>query len=259
MSEILRVRVGDGSLLRLIGKCLHVGILDGSEYSEPSVGTVQGSALSPMLGNIFMHHVLDVWFERDVKPRLRGRAHLVRYCDDFVIAFAREADAKRVMKVLGRRFGRFGLALHSQKTRLLPFGRPRATDDRRPPTFDFLGFTHYWARSRTGRWQPRVKTRTARLRRAISSVTDWCRRHRHQPVKEQHAALTRRIAGHMNYFGVNGNIRSLQKLVYCARRTWHKWLNRRSQRARLNWNRFEDLLQDFPLPRPRIGVQIWPS
>lgn len=259
LSEMLRVRVGDGSLLRLIGKCLHVGILDGTEYSEPEVGTVQGSALSPLLGNIFMHHVLDVWFERDVRPRLRGRAHLVRYCDDFVIALERDDDARRVMEVLSRRFGRFGLALHPEKTRLLPSGRPRATGGRRPPTFDFLGFTHYWAKSRSGRWQPRVKTRTARLRRAISSVADWCRCHRHLPVKEQHTALTRRIVGHMNYFGVNGNIRSLRKLVYYAHRAWHKWLNRRSQRARLNWDRFNDLLRDFPLPRPRIRVQLWSS
>jgi RNA-directed DNA polymerase len=257
LSEMLRARVGDGSLLRLIGKCLHVGILDGAEYSEPERGTVQGSALSPLLGNILMHYVLDVWFERDVRPRLRGKALLVRYCDDFVIAFQREDDARRVTQVLGRRFERFGLELHPEKTRLISFGRPRTPSGRKPPTLDFLGFTHYWAKSRAGRWQPRVKTRTARLRRALSSVADWCRRHRHLPVKEQHAALMRRLVGHINYFGVNGNIRSLRKLLQGARRAWHKWLNRRSQRARLNWDRFNDLLRDFPLPRPMIRVQLW--
>jgi retron-type reverse transcriptase len=142
LMEMLRERVADGSLLRLVGKCLHVGILDGSEYSEPDVGTVQGSGLSPLLGNVYLHHVLDLWFERDVRPRMRGKAHLVRYADDLVIGFEREDDAKRVMAVLGRRFERFGLRLHPDKTRLLPFARPRSgqTSGKGTTTFDFLGY-----------------------------------------------------------------------------------------------------------------------
>jgi len=257
--EMVRTRVADGALRRLIGKCLHVGILDGEEYSEPDEGTVQGSVLSPLLGNVYLHYVLDEWFEREVRPRLRGKAHLVRYADDFVIGFEREDDAKRVMAVLGQRFGRFGLKLHPEKTRLLPFGRPvvGTAKGKGPATFDFLGFTHYWRRTRARRWQPSLKTRTARLRRAITSVNDWCRCHRHLPVKEQHASLTRRLVGHFNYFGVNGNSRSLAMLYHKARRAWHKWLCRRSQRAYIKWDRFEDLLRDFPLPSPRIRVQIW--
>jgi RNA-directed DNA polymerase len=259
LMEMLRERVADGSLLRLVGKCLHVGILDGAEYSEPDVGTVQGSSLSPLLGNVYLHHVLDLWFERDVRPRMRGKAHLVRYADDLVIGFEREDDAKRVMAVLGRRFERFGLRLHPDKTRLLPFARPLSgqTSGKGPATFDFLGFTLYWGRTRRGRWVPAFKTRRARLRRAIMAVTDWCRSHRHLPVKQQHAALVRRINGHCNYFGVNGNTRSLGALLFYVRRAWHKWLGRRSQRAYLNWKRFLDLLRDFPLPRPSIRVQIW--
>jgi group II intron reverse transcriptase/maturase len=261
LMEMLRARVADGSLLRLIGKCLHVGVLDGSDFSEPDEGTVQGSVLSPLLGNVYLHHVLDLWFERDVQPRLQGRAYLIRYADDFVIGFEREDDAKRVMEVLGRRFERFGLKLHPDKTRLLPFERPGAgaNGGKGPATFDFLGFTHFWRRSRSGRWMPGLKTRTARLRRAIKAVADFCRNHRHKPVKEQHASLTRRIVGHFNYFGVNGNFRSLKLLVRGAGRVWHKWLNRRSQRTRMTWERFQDLLRDFPLPRPRIRVQIWAS
>jgi group II intron reverse transcriptase/maturase len=257
LMEMLRERVADGALLRLIGKCMHVGILDGADYSVPSEGTVQGSALSPLLGNVYLHHVLDDWFERTVLPRMRGKVHLIRYADDFVFGFQREDDAKRVMAVLGRRFARFGLTLHPDKTRLLPFGRPTREVKKGATTFDFLGFTHYWARARSGWWVPRVKTRTASLRRAITSVADWCRRHRHLPVKEQHAALKRRIVGHFNYFGVNGNIRSLRKLVRAVDRLWHKWLNRRSQRSRLTWDRFRDMLRDYPLPRPRTAVQIW--
>jgi RNA-directed DNA polymerase len=262
LMEMLQERVLDTSFLRLVGKCLHVGILDGEEYSEPDLGTVQGSVLSPMLGNIYLHHVLDEWFERDVRPRMRGRVHLIRYADDFVIAFEDEDDARRVMAVLPQRFGRFGLALHPDKTRLLPFGRPPRdqTEGKGPATFDFLGFTLYWRRSRSGRWMPSLKTRTARLRRAITAVADFCRRHRHRPVKEQHAGLKRRLVGHFNYFGVNGNIRCLRMLLIEAEHFWRKWLRRRSQRTRLTWERFRaTILRVFPLPSPRIRVQIWAS
>lgn len=260
LMEMLRERVLDGSFLRLVGKCLHVGILDGTELSEPELGTVQGSVLSPMLGNIYLHNVLDLWFECDVRPRMRGQVHLVRYADDFVIAFECEDDARRVEEVLSKRFERFGLKLHPEKTRVLPFDRPPRdqTEGKGPATFDFLGFTHYWRRSRGGRWVPGLKTRTARLRRAITAVADYCRRHRHEPVKEQHVALKRRLEGHYNYFGVNGNSRSLKTLVHEAEHSWRKWLRRRSQRAHLTWKRFkETILRAFPLPSPRIRVQIW--
>jgi group II intron reverse transcriptase/maturase len=259
LMEMLRERVTDTSLLRLVGKCLHVGILDGAEYSEPDVGTVQGSTLSPLLGNVYLHHVLDQWFERDVRPRLQGKALLVRFADDFVIGFEREDDAKRVWAVLGRRFERYRLRLHPDKTRLLPFQRPPRGQKggKGSATFDFLGFTQFWARSRKGAWVPRLKTRKARLRRAITAVADWCRSHRHLPVKQQHAALKSRLNGHLNYYGVNGNSRSLGVLIYEATRAWYKWLCRRSQRSRLNWKRFGDLLRDFPLPPPTIRVQIW--
>ncbi len=259
LKKLLEIRVADGSLLRLIGKCLHVGVLEGVELSTSESGTVQGSVLSPLLGNVYLHYVLDLWFEQEVKPRLRGRATLIRYCDDFIIAFEQEEDARRVMAVLGKRLGRFGLTLHPDKTRLLPFWRPPAGQKggKGPATFDFLGFTLYWARSRKGRWGMFCKTRSASLRRIIQSVYEWCRSHRHHPVKAQHAALTRRIQGHFNYFGVSGNFRSLLLVVEQARRSWYKWLCRRSQRTRLTWERFKDLLCDFPLPRPRITVRIW--
>jgi group II intron reverse transcriptase/maturase len=257
--EMLQIRVADGSLLRLIGKCLHVGVLDGAEYVAPDTGTAQGSVLSPLLGNVYLHYVLDQWFEREVKPRLRGEAFLVRYADDFVMTFEVQDDAERVMEVLGKRMGRFGLTLHPDKTRLLPFRRPPAAQrgGKGPATFDFLGFTLYWRRARSGRWGMMCKTRHARLRRSVQAVADWCRRHRHLPVKAQHAALTRRIQGHFNYFGVSGNFRSLLLLVTEAKRAWYKWLRRRSQQAHLNWERFGELLKRFPLPRPRIVVRIW--
>jgi group II intron reverse transcriptase/maturase len=257
--KMIQVRVADGSLLRLIGKCLHAGVLDGKDYTEPEMGTVQGSGLSPLLGNIYLHYALDLWFEREVKPRLDGKATLIRYADDLIITFERKDDAERVMGVLGKRMGRFGLTLHPEKTRLLPFRRPPARQDggKGPATFDFLGFTLYWARAKTGRWAMWCKTRKARLQRAVTSITEWCRDNRHKPVKEQHAALCRRLQGHYNYFGVSGNFQSLQRLQEQVKRAWCKWLRRRSQRTRLNWKRFSELLKQFPLPRPRIRVRIW--
>ena len=259
LMKMLQTRVADGSLLRLIGKCLHVGVLDGAEYSEPDTGTAQGSVLSPILGNIYLHYVLDLWFEREVKPRLHGKATLVRYADDAVIAFERQDDAERVMAVLGKRLGRFGLTLHPDKTRLLPYRRPPQgqVGGKGPATFDFLGFTFYWQRSLGGWWTSRCKTRTARLRRAIQTVTDWCRRYRHLPVKVQHAALKSRMQGHFNYFGVNGNSRSLLRFADGVKKAWYKWLRRRSQRTRLDRERFAKFLERFPLPSPRITVVIW--
>ena len=257
--EMLQKRVTDGSIHRLIGKCLHVGVLDGEVLTKPEEGTVQGSTLSPLLGNVYLHHALDLWFTEEVKPRLRGKSVLVRYADDAVFGFERQDDAERVRAVLEKRLARFNLGLSPDKTRLLDFRRPRKSlqEGKGPSTFDFLGFSWYWRRTRKGGWTVACKTRRARLSRAIKAVAEFCRRHRHDSVKEQHAALTRRIRGHFNYFGVNGNIKSLKQLVLRASRIWFKWLNRRSQRARLDWERFGDLLRDFPLPTPRVVVNIW--
>jgi group II intron reverse transcriptase/maturase len=259
LKEMLGIRVADGSLMRLIGKCLHVGVLDGAVMVEPELGTAQGSVLSPLVGNVYLHYVLDRWFETEVKPRLQGKATLIRYCDDFIIGFEREDDARRVMAVLDKRMGRFGLALHPDKTRLLPFRRPPKSQPsgKGPATFDFVGFTFYWTRSRQGYWWMTCKTRRASLRRAKKAIYDWCRRHRHLSSKEQHAALHRRLRGHFNYFGVNGNYNSMMQLVEATKRAWYKWLRRRSQRTRLNWERFTDMLRWWPLPRPRITVRIW--
>ena len=257
--EMLQKRVLDGSLLRLVGKCLHVGVLDGEEFSEPGAGTAQGSIISPLFGNVYLHYVLDLWFEQDVRPRLKGKAHLIRYADDFLITFERQDDAERVQAVLGQRMEKFGLTLHPDTTRLFAFQRPPRSEQsgKGPGTFDFLGFTCFWKRTRSGRWEMAFKTRRARLRRAIKAVYDYCRRYRHWSVKEQHASLRSRLYGHIHYFGVNGNATRLAAFVFHSTRAWFKWLCRRSQKARLNQERFEDLLRDFPLPKPLVCVQIW--
>jgi RNA-directed DNA polymerase len=259
LMEMLRQRVNDESFMRLVGKCLHVGVLDGEEYIESEVGTAQGSVLSPMLGNVYLHHVLDVWLDREVKPRLRGKVCLVRYADDLVIGLERPEEGEMVMQMLRQRMAEYGLRLHPEKTRLVPFKRPPSRQDggKGPGTFDFLGFTLLWQKTRKGHWGQNFKTRKARLQRAIQALTDYCRSHRWETVKKQHASLCRRIRGHFNYFGVNGNLARLVRLARAAERIWYRWLRRRSHRTRLNWQRFGELLRVFPLPRPSIKVQLW--
>ncbi len=259
LKELLERRLADKSLMRLIGKCLHVGVLENGVEITPEKGTVQGSTLSPLLANVYLHHALDVWFEAEIKPYLKGRSILVRYCDDFVIGFETERDAHQVLSLLGQRMAEYGLELHPEKTRLVDFRRPPRSQQggKGPGTFDFLGFTHFWQRSRRGKWNMVVKTSRARLRRAIRSVYDWCRRHRHQSVPAQHAALKRKLDGHFNYFAVRGNSAAIRKVAFHARRAWFKWLRRRSQRSRLNWNRFNDLLRDFPLSAPSVSTSLW--
>ena len=260
--EMLQKRIADKSFLRLVAKCLQAGVLDDGAFTRPDTGTVQGSIISPMLGNIYLHYVLDKWFEEEVISRLSGRAFLIRYCDDFIIGFERVEDAQRVMKVLGKRMAKYGLSLHPEKTRLVDFQRPSLEQKggKGGGNFDFLGFTVYWRKNRNGNgWHMSCKTRKARMRAAINAVYHQCRCGRHAPVPEQHRALVEKIRGHFVYFGVNDNIRCLNLLNMMTKHAWYKWLNRRSQRSKMTWERFSQLLKDYPLPTPRVYVNLWES
>jgi group II intron reverse transcriptase/maturase len=257
LREILRQRVRDGVLIRLIGKWLKAGVMEEGSVYRPKAGTPQGGVISPLLANIYLHEVLDVWFEQVVKPRLRGGAHLIRYADDFVIVFGREDDARKVLDVLPKRFGKYGLRLHPEKTRLVPFRRPPKGDHptgdfQRPETFELLGFTHHWGRSQRGTWVVQRKTASSRFSRAMRQIARWCRAHRHDPIHEQHRALSLKLRGHDAYYGITGNISALQRLRYCVGRVWYKWLSRRSYKARRSWEWMLQLLQRFPLPPPRV-------
>jgi group II intron reverse transcriptase/maturase len=256
---MLEERIEDKSLMRLIGKCIHVGVLDGAEFQTPEVGTAQGSILSPLLGNIYLHHVIDRWYENEVKPRMQGRSCLVRYADDLLFGFEAREDAERVMRVLAKRLSRYGLRLSADKTELLNFRRPSSGQQggKGPSVFDFLGFTHYWRRSRKGRWFPAWKTRKKSLQKAVREYQSWCKANRHLSIPEQHAALTRRIRGHFNYFGVNGNHRSLSMLRDKVERSWFRWLRRRSQRTRMTWERFKAILKALPLPPVKVYRNLW--
>ena len=259
LREFLRLRVRDGVLKRLIGKWLKAGVLEKGSVSYPTAGSPQGGVISPLLANVFLHYVLDVWFRRDVAPRLHGRAHLIRYADDFVIVFTHEEDARRVMEVLPKRFGKYGLVLHPDKTRLIPFRRPphkanggQANRNDQPGTFDLLGFTHYWGRTRRGGWAVMRKTASKRLSRAVRSIAEWCRDHRHRPVCEQHAILSQKVRGHYAYYGITGNARALAWFLCAVHRAWRKWLDRRNRKREMTWERFNRLLKRYRLPPPRI-------
>lgn len=256
LREFVRRRVRDGVVLRLIGKWLNAGVLEDGAVRHPEAGTPQGGVISPLLANIFLHYVLDEWFEQEIKPRLKGQAVLIRYADDAVLGFSQEEDARRVLAVLPKRFGKYGLRLHPEKTRLIDFRRPRGggpSAPSKPPrrrTFDLLGFTHYWARSRRGYWVIKQKTATDRLSRAISRIGEWCREHRHAPVDEQHRELSQKLRGHYGYYGITGNSDGLSHFVSEVKRRWNYWLNRRSDRRRWTWERFARYLRAHPLPPP---------
>jgi RNA-directed DNA polymerase len=263
LRELVQQRVRDGVLLRLIGKWLKAGVLEEGIRTIPEAGTPQGGVISPLLANIYLHYVLDVWFEHEVKPRLRGRAFLIRYADDFVIGFACEDDARRVQEVLPKRFGKYGLTLHPEKTRLVPFQRPAPTapeppeDEPRPGTFDLLGFTHYWGRSRRGSWVVKRKTARSRFRRALGKIADWCRGNRHLPVAQQCRTLGQKLRGHYVYFGITGNLRALQCFRYLVVLTWRYWLARRHRKGHLAWPAFAALLRRFPLPLAKVVHSVY--
>jgi len=253
----LDLRVRDGVLRRAIGKWLKAGVMEDGCLRRSEAGTPQGGVVSPLLANVYLHEVLDKWFEREVQPRMRARCFLVRYADDFVIACANEQDARQVMEVLPKRFERFGLTLHPTKTRMVDFRRPPGRPGRgphgpKPETFDLLGFTHYWGRSKKGHWTVQRKTARSRFTRALKTIAQWCRMNRHEPIATQHRTLILKLRGHDAYYGITGNIKALYRLRFEVRRIWWKWLARRGGRKKLTWEKFHRLLGRHPLPPARI-------
>jgi RNA-directed DNA polymerase len=261
LRALLRQRVRDGVLLRLIDKWLSAGVLEDGDLHYPEAGTPQGGVISPLLANVYLHYVLDVWFAQVVRPRLKGRAFLVRYADDFVMGFACAEDARRVLAVLPKRFGKYGLTIHPEKTRLVPFVRPGRGPtgpgpgaEPPPGSFDFLGFTHYWSRSRQGNWVVKRQTAGSRLRRAIKAIALWCRLNRHLPIREQYQALVAKLRGHYQYYGVIGNLPSLHRFYYAVVCLWQKWLSRRQRCGQMPWPQYLGLLRRLVLPWPRAPV-----
>jgi RNA-directed DNA polymerase len=219
--------------------------------------------VSPLLANLYLHEVLAQWFETVVKPRLTGRALRIRYADDAVLVVACEAEAQRVLAVLPKRFGKYGLTLHPEKTRLLRFAPPGRGSGAEPSggatarSFDFLGLTHYWEKSRKGSWVVKRKTAADRFGRTRKRIAPWCRLNRHHPVDWQHQHLSQQLRGHDAYYGITGNGPALRRLRYEVARVWQKWLNRRSHRAAMPWERFQQLLNRYPLPPPVLYHSVY--
>jgi group II intron reverse transcriptase/maturase len=227
LCDIIKDRIKDGGLIRLIGKWLKAGILEGHEITFPKKGTPQGGVISPLLANIFLHRVLDEWYVKVVKPRLKGRSFLIRFADDFIIGCESEEDARRIMAVLPKRFNRYNLTVHPKKTELVDFRSPSRRKDSgsEKHTFDFLGFTHYWAKSRKGNWVIKRKTAAKRVRRTMKTIWIWCRDHRHYNMPEQYGILCSKLRGH----------------------------GRRTRDGYISGDVFEKKIRKvFPLPQPRI-------
>jgi group II intron reverse transcriptase/maturase len=255
LREILQRRVKDGVILRLIGKWLNAGIMEEDQLTYPTEGTPQGGVISPLLSNIYLHEVLDRWWVEMVQPVLRGKSFLVRYADDFVMGFELKSDAERVYRVIFKRFEKFGLRLHPEKTRLVPFERPNGNSGAgasSPQSFDFLGFTHYWGKTRKGGWAVKRQTSRKRFNRAVKAIWQWCRDNRHEGLRTQVEKLGLKLKGHYGYYGITGNSMALQRFRWRVIRMWRYWLNRRSrEHGAMPWERMNRLLQVWYIPPAR--------
>ena len=256
LMEMIEKRVSDSSVLRLIRKWIKIGVIDKGQLLVSETGTGQGQPISPLLANIYLHFILDQWFAEEVKPRLKGKAYEIRFADDAILCFEHKEDAEKVLSVLPKRFAKYGLTLHPEKTRLVEFGRNARRNARRqgkkPATFDFLGLTHICARSRKGKFTIHVKTMAKRLRRGLKAIAAWCQEHRHDPVDQQQKTLNAKLRGHYQYYGRPTNYRSIWQFYRVVRCIWRKWLSRRTRGRGLTWERFEAILRQHPLLPPRI-------
>ena len=241
LRELIKQRVNDGGILRLLGKWLTAGVLEAGELSSPDKGTPQGGVASPLLANIFLHHVLDEWVVTEGQPRLKGRCFLTRFADDFIIGCESKTDAQRVMAVVPKRCGRFNLPSHPEKTALIACNKPlrREHSARGTGTCDFLGCTHYWAKTRRGYWVIKWKTSGKRRRRCMQGIWTWCRENRHAPLTEQYRMLCAKLRGYYRYHGIRGNLKALRTVLEHTRRAWRYWLSRRSHKGPLHWQKYE--------------------
>jgi group II intron reverse transcriptase/maturase len=249
-------RIADPRILRLIKQWLRAGVLESGEWSETLEGNPQGAGISPLLANIFLHYVFDLWITRWRRSQARGDAIAIRYADDTLLGFEREQDAKKMLSDLRDRLAQFGLRLNEKKTRLIEFGRFAAErrakrGERRPETFDFLGFTHYCGQTKDGRFIIKRKTQRKRMTRKLKELRIEARRRMHWLIGEQQRWLSAVLRGHYAYYGVPTNFRSISIFAYEVRKLWFRVLRRRSQKSHMTWSRFNDLLRVFPLPPPR--------
>ena len=255
---VVRKRVNDGRGMRLIGKWLRAGVMEDGVMPHPARGVVQGGVLSPGLATVVLPHVLDEWFAREVRPRLKGRSFLIRFADAFCIGCELEVDARKIMAVLPTRFARLGLTLHPEKTALMAFGKPaaRQASAHGNGTFEFFGLPHSWAKSRRGVGVIKRRTARKRLRRSKKAWWRWCRANRHAPVTSQYQRLCLKRRGHLRYYGIRGNFRLLEAVRRYAEKAWWYWRRRRRSKSALSGAQCQRLLQPYVLPTPQIVHNI---
>jgi group II intron reverse transcriptase/maturase len=263
MQKFLEHRIGDKRLVRIVMKWMQTGVMEEGELREGKEGTPQGGIISPLLANIYLHYALDLWALDWRKKRTHGEVYLVRYADDFVMGFQYERDARAMRTDLSERLAKFALELHTEKTRVIRFGRFACGDCERdgrtkPETFDFLGFAHIAGRDRAGRFQLKRRTSRKKRRAKLARLTEEIRRRRHEPVAQQHQWLSSVLRGHDQYYAVPTNTKALEQFHFAVESLWHRWLQRRSQRARWKKEKLKAFRQRFPLPRPRI-LHPWPN
>lgn len=270
--DCLKQRVSDEKFLRYIVRMLKSGIMEGRNYYATEKGTPQGGVASPILANIYLHYLLDLWFIRDILPNCRGQAQMIRYCDDFVICVEREDDARELLEQLEQRLGKGKLRLSMEKTRIIKFRRPSGsnsdsdtnsnsdaeTKGGKPGTFNFLGLTHYWEKSRKGLYKVGRRTENKRLRKAVGKVKEWLRTNRNKmPLKDMWKRASQMLTGHYSYYGVSGNFRKIKEYHHLVERLLFKWLNRRSQKKSFTWETYSIYERRFPLPKPKIYHKLY--
>lgn len=262
MMKCLKERIADPRILELVNKFLKAGIIEEGQYQETEQGTPQGGIISPLLANIYLHYVLDIWFEKKIKPKGRGHMQLIRYCDDFVVCCESKADAEEFLGSLKERLGKFGLRIAEEKTRIVKFGRGEwylaETQCRKTESFNFLGFTHYGARSRRGKWIMGHKTTKENLRRKLKEITEWLKTIRNKvKLGEWWPILQAKVRGHINYFGISGNFRCVMQFHWRVTHIGFKWLNRRSQKKSMTWEKYRKYLESKPIPEARICFSLY--
>jgi len=251
LRDVLSLRIRDGVISRLIGKWLKAGVWEAGQVSYPQAGTPQGSVVSPILSNVYLHEVLDLWFVQEAKTKLQGKAELIRFADDFVVVCQKREDAEALLEQVRERFQSCGLTIHPEKTRIVDFRHPWDSKQK-PQTFDFLGFTHYWAKTLGGGHAVKRQTKGKKLRAALTNIGQWCKRHRHDSLKLQHRELSTKVRGHYAYYGIRGNSRALACFRHEVKRLWHYWLQRRSRERHDGVSLWRLLTEQFALPPPRL-------
>lgn len=257
MRKCLEVHIGDPRFLNLITQMLKAEVIEGGKRTKITEGTPQGGIISPILANVYLHYVLDLWFTVAGQKHMRGYTQLVRYADDFVIGCQNKEDAEKLMKDIGQRLAKFGLEFSLEKTRIIEFGRFAQENrtrrkEERPETFDFLGFTHYCDKTKDGRFAVKVRTSKKRMKKSQQTMNKYIKNNRSVQVKELWGMMRMKLTGHYQYYGVSGNFESLKIFYGKTRNMLFKWLNRRSQKQSFNWAQFASFITRYPLPWPKL-------